>query len=99
MDSSDARATLVDAIRLDLIGPRPDAPAHAKYAEERLPTTPSIWYPTGFLAPAAATANTPVSDVDEGETPEAADRLGVDDDAPPWSSSLPRARASTTSTA
>jgi hypothetical protein len=49
--SADVRASLIDALRLDLIGPRPDHPPHALYERELLPIAPSQWYLTGFLAP------------------------------------------------
>jgi len=48
------RAALVDALRLDLVGPDPTDPAHAPYAAEQLPQAPSKWYLTGFLAPRGA---------------------------------------------
>jgi phosphatidylserine/phosphatidylglycerophosphate/cardiolipin synthase-like enzyme len=35
--SSDVRAQLIDALQLDLIGPRTDHPPHARYAKEVLP--------------------------------------------------------------
>src|ERR1051325_9252941 len=47
MTSSEIRSKLVDALRLDLIGPaRSDDPAN-----EILPSPPSRWYLTGFLVP------------------------------------------------
>ena len=48
-DSLEVRARLVDALRLDLVGPWP---GH-ELAEERLPgwVRPSNWYLTGFLIP------------------------------------------------
>jgi len=45
------RSQLIDALRLDLVGPRHDLPEHEPYAEEQLPTAPSKWYLTGFLVP------------------------------------------------
>ena len=65
------RQSLVEALRLDLVGP---TPGHA-LAEERLPAweRPSKWYLTGFLVPAAAPPEQ-AADADEndemGETPE-----------------------------
>jgi hypothetical protein len=50
MTSSDVRARLVDALKLDLIGPEPD---DAQVAET-LSVPPSRWYLTGFLVPWAA---------------------------------------------
>lgn len=50
-DSAAVRDYLVNALRLDLIGPRPD---NELLQHERLPYTPSRWYLTGFLAPTDA---------------------------------------------
>ena len=50
-DSASVRDYLVDALRLDLIGPRPEDEA---LQSERLPMAPSRWYLTGFLAPTNA---------------------------------------------
>ena len=70
-DSVGVRQALVEALRLDLVGP---TPGHA-LAEERLPDweRPSKWYLTGFLVPAGAPPEQ-AADGDEndevGETPE-----------------------------
>jgi hypothetical protein len=48
--SLEIRDTLVDALRLDLIGP---SPGHALEAEV-LEQHPSRWYLTGFLVPTGA---------------------------------------------
>ena len=71
-DSVAVRQALVEALRLDLVGPTPgDA-----LSEERLPAweRPSKWYLTGFLVPAGAPPEQ-AADADEseevGETPEA----------------------------
>ena len=52
MNSSDVRARLVEALKLDLVGPWA---GHA-FAEERLPVwvRPSNWYLTGFLIPSGS---------------------------------------------
>ena len=47
-DSASVRDYLTHALRLDLIGPRPD---DAELAYEMLPHAPSRWYLTGFLLP------------------------------------------------
>ena len=71
MDSVGVRQALVEALRLDLVGP---TPGHA-LADERLGEweRPSKWYLTGFLVPAGAPAEQ-AADADEndevGETPE-----------------------------
>ncbi len=41
--SAQVRTQLLDALRLDLFGPRPDEPGHARYWEEVLPIAPSKW--------------------------------------------------------
>jgi hypothetical protein len=72
-DSLEVRARLVDALRLDLVGPWP---GH-DLAEERLPgwVRPSNWYLTGFLIP-SGTPPERRADADEdddiGEVPAAA---------------------------
>ena len=50
-DSASVRDYLVEALRLDLIGPRPRDEA---LQHERLPHAPVRWYLTGFLAPTGA---------------------------------------------
>ncbi|MDP2958680.1 MAG: hypothetical protein Q8N53_19805, partial [Longimicrobiales bacterium] len=54
--AADVRAQLLDALRLDLVGPAPEDPAHERYQEEQLPVAPSLWYLTGFLVPYEAPA-------------------------------------------
>lgn len=49
--AKDVRAQLIEALQLDLIGPRGGQPTDARYAEEVLPIAPSKWYLTGFLVP------------------------------------------------
>lgn len=48
--SEQVRASLVDALRLDLIGPDNDHP----FAREVLPVRPQQWYASGFLVPVDA---------------------------------------------
>ena len=50
-DAAAVRSRLLDALRLDLVGPRPGEPGHDAYTEEVLPVAPSRWYLTGFLVP------------------------------------------------
>jgi len=50
--SEQVRSELVDALRIDLVGPGKD---HA-FARELLEQSPSIWYLTGFLVPSDASA-------------------------------------------
>jgi hypothetical protein len=73
VSSLEVRERLVEALKLDLVGPW----AGHELAEERLPgwVRPSNWYLTGFLIP-SATAPEKKSDVDEdddvSEVPESA---------------------------
>lgn len=46
-ESVEVRASMVDALRLDLVGPTNDHP----FAREVLPDPPQQWYATGFLVP------------------------------------------------
>ena len=50
-DSVSVRRYLCDALRIDLVGPRP---GDAALQHERLPQAPSRWYLAGFLAPGDA---------------------------------------------
>lgn len=63
MNSSDVRARLTQALRLDLVGPEPDEPQIG----EVLAVAPSRWYLTGFLAPWSAPAAQKQDDDDQGE--------------------------------
>jgi hypothetical protein len=63
MTSSDVRARLTQALRLDLVGPEPDEPQ----IDEVLASPPSRWYLTGFLAPWSAPAAQKRDDDDQGE--------------------------------
>ena len=49
--SAEARSHLIDALRLDLVGPIPEDIDHV---EEILDQAPSKWYLTGFLVPHGA---------------------------------------------
>jgi hypothetical protein len=79
--SADVRSSLTHALRLDLIGPRPDEPQ----ASEVLPIAPSRWYLTGFLVPWNAPAqqkrddNDTQGELEYGDASAAAD----EDDGPP----------------
>ena len=48
--SSEVRAKLVNALKLDLVGPWPGHP----FANELLPENPTRWYLTGYLVPETA---------------------------------------------
>ena len=64
MTSPEARAKLVEALQLDLVGPWPEHP----FARELLPENPTRWYLTGYLVPEAA----PVEHRTDAEAKEAA---------------------------
>ncbi len=74
------RDQLASALALDLVGPAPDDAAHA---EEVLPTTPSVWYLTGFLVPFEAPPGEREGDDADGEI-DGIDkaRAGDDESAP-----------------
>ena len=61
-DSASVRDHLVNALRLDLIGPGPDDTA---LLQERLPQAPSRWYLTGFLVPSNAPQSQKARDAEE----------------------------------
>ena len=68
MNSTEIRTQLVEALRLDLVGPTND---HA-FAHELLPQSPRPWYLTGFLVPSKAERKVRESGDDEmaEEAPE-----------------------------
>ncbi len=47
----DVRNRLLDALRLDLVGPEPEDASHQR---EALPSPPSRWYLCGFLVPSGS---------------------------------------------
>ncbi len=89
--ANDVRAQIIDALRLDLVGPRPGYAPHAEYAEEALPIAPSKWYLTGFLVPYEA----PVTQRSDDDGDEQLDLLGrvieADDDNTPERASARKA--------
>src|SRR5260370_2625293 len=84
MTSAGGRSKLVEALELDLVGPRPGLGA----ADEILPQSPSRWYLTGFLVPIDAASSQKV-DEDATEELDSAESGGVDDDEPPERGSAP----------
>jgi len=68
MNSSHVRKNVVDAIRLDLIGPTPIS--DTKYQEEMLSVQPSLYYLTGFLVPHEARTRV---DIEEDDSSLASD--------------------------
>jgi len=79
MTSIEVRADLVQALRLDLVGPNN---SHA-FAPELLPESPSRWYLTGFLVPSDAPAEQRTDETSNDEIATGAEPGGVDDDATP----------------
>ena len=76
-DSVSVRRYLCDALRIDLVGPRP---GDAALQHERLPQAPSRWYLTGFLAPDDAPEEQLAQDSEEA-LDEPAEPLHGGDDA------------------
>lgn len=81
--SADVRVRLVEALRLDLVGPDASVLSDARMLVEVLPEAPSQWYLTGFLAP----SDGPEQARSDDETPEgldlADDKGGSDDHGEP----------------
>ena len=78
MTSAQVRSKLVEALKLDLVGPEKDLGDLA----EVLPQSPSRWYLTGFLAPLDAPAEQR-SDADADDDLDSAGESGLDDDVVP----------------
>ena len=79
-DSASVRDYLIEALRLDLIGPRPGDEA---LQHERLPYAPSRWYLTGFLAPTGAPVAQRAQDAEEELDEPAEPTQGGDDASAP----------------
>ena len=79
-DSAAVRDYLVEALRLDLIGPRPGDDALRR---ERLPHAPSRWYLTGFLAPTGAPEAWRAQDAEEELDEPSEPTQGGDDASTP----------------
>lgn len=77
-ESKSVRASLVEALRLDLVGPDND---HA-FAHELLPESPTRWYLTGFLVPRGAPEEQRI-DPQVDEQVDAGADIEADDGAPP----------------
>ena len=82
-DAAAVRSSMLDALRLDIVGPRPGDLRHDPYVEEVLPDAPSKWYLTGFLVPHEA----PVEQRTDDDGDDALDQVdrpveGDDDNAP-----------------
>ena len=79
-DSASVRDYLIEALRLDLIGPRI---GDAALQYERLPSAPSRWYLTGFLAPTGAPDAQRAQDAEEELDEPSEPTQGGDDASAP----------------
>ena len=73
------RRELVDAVQIDLIGPR----VGLGTPDEVLPQRPSSWYLTGFLVPLDADESQRGEETAGEEVDEVGDAAGADDATPP----------------
>lgn len=78
--SAEVRDRLVDALRLDLVGPLPEDETHQ---HEVLPQAPSKWYLTGFLVPREASAEQRADDSGDEQVDEMDRPAGGDDESAP----------------
>jgi len=79
-ESAEVRDRLIDALRLDLIGPDP---REDNLQHERLPHAPSRWYLTGFLAPTGAPDAQRAQDAEEELDEPSEPTQGGDDASAP----------------
>ncbi len=79
MNSDDVRARLVQALRLDLVGPDETLGDPT----EVLPQAPSRWYLTGFLVPLGAEAAQRTDESSTEDLDQAGESGGLDDDVTP----------------
>ena len=79
MSSANVRSEIVDALKLDLVGPDNDHP----FAKELLPDAPSRWYLTGSLVPTDAPVEQKSDETSMDEIDSAGDTEGTDDASPP----------------
>jgi hypothetical protein len=78
MTSAEVRSKLVEALRLDLVGPGTDVGD----PQEVLVQSPSRWYLTGFLVPLGAKAEQRTDETADDELDQAGDSGGADEDEP-----------------
>jgi len=78
--SSSVRQYLIQALRIDLIGP---TPIDEEYQHEGLPYAPSKWYMTGFLVPVTAPIQQRAQDTEEEPDELSDSETGADDAAVP----------------
>jgi len=79
MNSVDVREKLVEALRLDLVGPSENLGDPA----EVLPQAPSRWYLTGFLVPLGAERSQRADEASTEDLDQAGEGSGIDDDVTP----------------
>ena len=79
-DSASVRRYLIDALRLDLVGP---FTGEEELQCEQLPYAPSRWYLTGYLAPAGAKMVQLSQDTEEEQDEPVDPVQGGDDASPP----------------
>jgi hypothetical protein len=77
MTSAEVRSKLVEALRLDLVGPG----VNLGDAQEVLPQAPSRWYLTGFLVPLGAKPEQRKDEAADDDFDNAGEAGGTDDDA------------------
>src|SRR5215510_7663461 len=87
MKPVEVRQELVNALKLDLVGPEKGS----ELEEEVLPQAPSRWYLTGFLVPSEAAAEQKTEAASQEEVDQMDERGGSDDANTPEPSSAARA--------
>src|SRR5207245_2318291 len=87
MTAVEVRQQLVDALRLDLIGPGKGSPLEAEVLSQR----PSAWYLTGFLVPFDAGEDQRVDETGNEEVGQANDAADLDEAAAPEPAAAKRA--------
>jgi len=82
--SAEVRSSLIDALKLDLIGPEPDS----IHVQEIIPQAPSKWYLSGFLVPyEAKLQDRSDPDSDDSFDPQLPKSPSGDDDEKPEAAS------------
>ena len=87
MGSVEVRQTLIQALRLDLVGPEKGSSLESELLSQR----PSAWYLTGFLAPFDAKEEQRVDETVTEEVGQASDGGDLDDAAAPEPAAARRA--------
>src|SRR5258708_4450928 len=79
MQSAEVRSKLVEALKLDLVGPSDNLGSPA----EVLPQAPSRWYLTGFLVPIGAERDQRTDEAASEDLDQPGESGGTDDNLPP----------------